>query len=49
METMTRVLGALGVRLVAEVVGAGKGVAVGGASKKAGAAKPRSRGKPALA
>lgn len=27
METMTRVLGALGVRLVAEVTGAGKGVA----------------------
>lgn len=57
METMTRVLGALGVRLVAEVVGAGKGEADGGAratlagkpaAKKAVAGKLRSRGKTAL-
>ena len=48
METMTRVLGALGVRLVAEVIGSGKGDKVDGASKKAGAAKPRSRGKSAV-
>lgn len=63
METMTRVLGALGVRLVAEVVGAGKGDAATAAAgsvemttltakpapKKAVAAKPRLRAKPALA
>ena len=55
METMTRVLGALGVRLVAEVIGNGKGGAVGGvamttlaakpAAKKAVNAKARLRGK----
>ena len=49
METMTRVLGALGVRLVAEVIGAGKGEVVGGVAKKEVAAKPRSRVKPAVA
>ena len=61
METMTRVLGALGVRLVAEVVGAGKGDAVVAdsvamtslpakpAAKKAVAGHQRLRGKTALA
>ena len=57
METMTRVLGALGVRLVAEVVGSGKGDADGGAratlegkpaAKKAVGAKARLRGKATL-
>lgn len=47
METMTRVLGALGVRLVAEVIGAGKGEVVGGVAKKEVAVKQRSRGEPA--
>lgn len=55
METMTRVLGALGVRLVAEVIGPGKGEVVGevvmttlaakSAAKKAVGAKTRLRGK----
>ena len=49
METMTRVLGALGVRLVAEVVGSGKGGTVGGVAKKEAAVKPRSGGKAAAA
>lgn len=61
METMTRVLGALGVRLVAEVVGTGKRDAASADSvaratlpdkpiaKKAVAGKQRSRGKTALA
>ena len=40
METMTRVLDALGVRLVAEVVGSGKGDAVGGIAMDTLAAKP---------
>ena len=58
METMTRVLGALGVRLVAEVVGAGKVDVVEGvamdtltakpAAKKAVAGKARLRGKATL-
>ena len=57
METMTRVLGALGVRLVAEVIGAGKGEVDGGAratlagkpaAKKAVGGKVRLRGKTAL-
>lgn len=58
METMTRVLGALGVRLVAEVIGAGKGDVVDGvamdtlaakpAAKKAAAGKARLRGKATL-
>lgn len=56
---MTRVLGALGVRLVAEVVGSGKSDAVDTVTwtstlvakrvkKKTVTAKPRSRGKSAL-
>jgi hypothetical protein len=49
METMTRVLGALGVRLVAELIGNGETVTEDGAPRKAVAAKPRSRGKPAVA
>ncbi|WP_409027106.1 addiction module antidote protein [Janthinobacterium sp. SUN098] len=61
METMTRVLGALGVRLVAEVVGSGKGDTASADSvamtslpdkpvaKKAEAGKQRSRGKTTLA
>ncbi|MCX7293643.1 hypothetical protein [Janthinobacterium sp.] len=49
METMTRVLGALGVRLVAEVIGNEETVTEDAAPKKAVAAKPRSRGKPAVA
>lgn len=44
---MTRVLGVLGVRLVAEVVGSGD--EVDGGAKKEVAVKPRSRGKSAVA
>lgn len=54
METMTRVLGALGVRLVAEVIGSGKGAVtetavIKSTAKKVVAAAPRSRAKPAAA
>jgi probable addiction module antidote protein len=59
METMTRVLGALGVRLVAEAIGPGKGDAVESVArttlagkpvaKKAVGAKVRLRGKQAIA